>query len=187
MTSTRLLLPIALSLSLLTGCGSDGGGDDAELTGCEAYCDRIEVACQGGNAQYTARDQCLAACETFPEGTVADQDGHSVGCRTYHAGAALGDPATHCVHAGPGGDGACGENCEGFCSIVLDTCVDDNEAYTDLDDCLFACEDFADTEPFDSGDVSGDTLACRIYHASVATSDPDTHCEHTQPVSATCN
>ena len=35
-------------------------------------------------------------------------------------------------------------------------------------------------------DVDGDTLACRLYHASVATQDPVTHCPHVVPASPVC-
>ena len=85
------------------------------------------------------------------------------------------------------GAGVCGANCDGFCQIVQASCTGANEAYPSDEMCIEACMDFDDTEKFDVGDVAGDTLACRLYHASVATADPGTHCGHTEPVSATCN
>ena len=42
------------------------------------------------------------------------------------------------------------------------------------------------TEPYDAGDVAGNTFACRLYHLTVATTLPDAHCPHIQPTSATC-
>lgn len=182
--------PILLALAIsLAACGGDdaAGGPDAMLATCEDYCDEIMTNCSGAESQYSSRDICLDACATFPQGTAGQQTGNSLECRTYHAGAALGDAVTHCVHAGPGGAGVCGANCDGFCQIVQGSCTGADEAYASDVACIEACMDFTDTEKFDVGDVAGDTLACRLYHASVATADPGTHCAHTQPTSVTCN
>lgn len=180
-------LILASLIATLAACGNDsGGGDDTAVVTCDEYCDQIETHCAGALTQYTNRDGCLDICAAFDQGEPGDQGGNSLECRAYHAGAALGDPDTHCTHAGPGGAGLCGSNCEGFCTVVMAACTGGNEAYGSINECLTACMDFADTEPFDVSDVSGDTLACRLYHASVAMADPETHCAHTQPVSATC-
>jgi hypothetical protein len=79
----------------------------AELS-CDAYCASIATNCTGANTQYGMLDFCMASCESFPVGAATDTSGNTLGCRTYHAGAAAGDPAVHCVHAGPGGAGVCG-------------------------------------------------------------------------------
>ena len=49
----------------------------------------------------------MDACKMWYAGTDADTAGDTIGCRTYHAGAALGDPVTHCPHASPSGGGVC--------------------------------------------------------------------------------
>ncbi len=185
-TYPRVLAVLALSLA---ACGGDdaAGGPDAALATCSDYCDEIMTNCTGAEAQYTSRDICLDVCGTMAQGTPGDMAGGSVQCRAYHAGAALGDPTSHCVHAGPGGAGVCGDNCDGFCGIVVASCTGADMAYPSGSECLAACQGFDDTEQFDVSDVSGDTLACRLYHASVATADPATHCEHTGAVSAVCN
>ncbi len=190
-TAARSTLFAALSIGLvslagLSACGGDDGEPDAAGATCEDYCTRLQSNCAGANAQYTSRDQCIASCASYPQGAPDDQSGNSLECRNYHAGAALGAPGTHCVHAGPGGAGQCGSNCEGFCQLVMATCTDALEVYGSVTACLTACGGFDDTEAFDVSDVAGDTLACRIYHATVATQDANTHCEHTAPVSATC-
>jgi hypothetical protein len=185
--SRRHILATGSILCALAACGGGDDGPDAMPATCQAYCDDIVNNCTGDNTQYTSEAQCLAVCEAFEPGDVGAQSGNSLECRAYHAGAALGDADTHCSHAGPGGNGPCGSNCEGFCTLVLHACTGDDLAYASLDDCLDACEGFDDTEPYDSGDVGGDTLACRLYHATVATGDPVQHCEHTLPVSDTCN
>lgn len=183
----RASLLASLLLCTLAACGDDSsGGPDATTVSCDDYCDQIETNCSGALTQYTNRDGCLAICGSFTQGAAGTMSGNSLECRAYHAGAALGDPDTHCVHAGPGGAGVCGTNCEGFCTVVDGACTGANEAYASVAECMTACNGFTDDEPFDVSDVSGDTLACRLYHASVATSDPGTHCPHTQPTSATC-
>lgn len=163
--------------------GSSGGGAALD---CNTYCDAITANCTAANAQYSSKESCMGACAAFPVGAAADTSGNTLGCRTYHSGAAAMDAATHCVHAGPGGAGACGSNCEGFCAIAVATCPTE---HPDEATCMTTCMGFADTEPFDAGDVAGDTLACRLYHLSVAATDAAsamTHCAHTAAMSAPC-
>jgi hypothetical protein len=176
-----------LLVLLVAACGGGSSGPDAAVSTCADYCAEIATNCTGTDTQYTSVDQCMAACTAFPQGDPGAQSGNSLECRVYHTGAALGDPDTHCVHAGPGGGGLCGSNCDGFCQLVMSACTGTNEAYSSIQDCLTSCQAFDDTEPYDVSDVSGDTLACRIYHASVATADPTTHCPHTKPVSTMCH
>jgi hypothetical protein len=153
---------------------------------CDDYCTAIGANCTGVESQYGSMATCLAACAAFPQGTIGDMSGNTLECRDYHAAAAAADATTHCVHAGPGGAGVCGTNCDGFCQIVMDSCTGTEEAYATLGACTTACGGFTDTEKYDAGDMSGDTLACRLYHATAASTDPVTHCGHTEPVSATC-
>ena len=181
-----LLASLAASFALLAACGGDDGGPDAAPATCESYCDAILQNCVGAEAQYTNRDTCLDTCAAYDQGAPGAMSGNSLECRAYHAGQALGDPTTHCVHAGPGGAGTCGSNCEGLCAIVIDSCTGTNEVYASEQECLTACADFTDTEKYDASDRAGNTLACRLYHATVATGDPVTHCEHTLPVSDAC-
>lgn len=154
----------------------------AELS-CDAYCASIATNCTGTNTQYGMLDFCMASCESFPVGAATDTSGNTLGCRTYHAGAAAGDPAVHCVHAGPGGAGACGANCDGFCTVAMGACPD---AWPGLPECMTACAGFMDTEPYDAGDVGGNTLACRLYHATAAAFQPDPHCLHVKADSPPC-
>ncbi len=182
-----------------TACGGGGGSDESSAsdassgasdpTGqataldCKSYCDTITANCTSGNAQYASVQQCQSTCDAFTLGDEADRDGNTLGCRVYHADAAKGEPAMHCTHAGPGGAGQCGSNCEGFCTIAGEACPG---TFADDAACLSACADFSDSEPFDAGDKAGDSLACRLYHLTVATEDPDKHCAHIVSDSPTC-
>ncbi len=162
-----------------TGAATTGG----EALGCDAYCATIATSCTGTQTQYGSKDTCLATCAAFPPGTPADTSGNSLGCRTYHAGAAAQDPMTHCTHAGPGGDGVCGGNCESFCVIAADACPD---AWPDDAACQTACATFAPEEKYDATDIAGNTFACRLYHLTAAAFDPATHCGHIKGNSPPC-
>jgi hypothetical protein len=172
----------------------DAGGDEEDSGGvttptCAAYCAEIQGNCTGANSQYGDMATCMASCPSFPVGTGSDMAGNTLGCRIYHAGAADGDPGTHCVHAGPGGGGACGDPCDGFCAIAEDACTGANEQFADNAACMTACEGFTDDDPFDTSDTDGDNLSCRLYHLTVAaTSDTmaGLHCDHIPAASDPC-
>ncbi|APR82011.1 Hypothetical protein A7982_07360 [Minicystis rosea] len=169
-----------------TGGSGGGSGGAADTPNCDEYCTKVTTNCTGATAVYTSKEVCVAACKYIPVGTAADTTGNTLGCRTYHAGAAAGSTANatlHCPHAGPGGAEYCGSNCDGYCNLAMGACP---SLYSKLDDCLTTCATFTDTEPFTS-QVSGNTLQCRLYHASVAAGD-DTHCDHigTSPSPGTC-
>jgi hypothetical protein len=166
--------------------GTTMPGDDTTgtpVTGCTAYCDTIETNCAGDFSQYGTREMCEATCATFAPGTDGDMMGNSLACRTYHAGAAAMANDVHCGHAGPGGDMACGSNCEGFCGIAAAVCP---EAWPDIAACAMACGTFDPGEKYDATDVKGNTFACRLYHLTAATVDPVVHCGHIKGDSPTC-
>lgn len=154
--------------------------------GCEMYCSAMMAACGGVNAQYTSVESCIGACGGMPPGNPGETSGNSLSCRIYHAGMASIDPAVHCVHAGPSGAGACGQNCEGFCAIANSICPAEHPT---VDQCLGNCQVFPDTEPYNTEDAAGDTLACRIYHLMIAATSPgdaEVHCGHTLAGSPVC-
>ena len=182
----------------LAACGGDDGGatvdgppggnpdsPPAQLS-CASYCGAIQANCTGTNAQFGTAAACMATCATWTVGTTADQMGNTLGCRTYHAGAAAGSPAVHCTHAGPGGDGFCGSNCEGFCTLVQGVCTGANEVYADAPECMTACAGFATSPPYSAEVQGGDSFACRLYHATVASTLPNDHCSHPGEVSLPC-
>src|SRR5262245_9550776 len=192
----HLRLGLAFSF-LLAACGGgdDGATIDAPMgnpdsppvqLSCATYCASVMGNCTTANEQFSSMSDCMNSCATWPMGTAADQSGNTLGCRTYHAGAAAGNPGLHCRHAGPGGDGACGANCEGFCTLVLGVCTGGNEVYADTGECMTACGGFATTPAYSSSVQSGDSLACRLYHATAASSSATTHCPHTAEGSGTC-
>jgi len=87
-------------------------GDNTCGSWCTVYCDLIQNACYGSNAQYTSTAQCMDVCGNFSSGGApGDASGNTVQCRIYHAGVAGSDITNnahvHCPHAGPSGGGVC--------------------------------------------------------------------------------
>lgn len=159
------------------------GGDNP---GCAMYCAAMMSSCIGVDAQYPGLDSCLGACAGLPPGAPGETSGNSLACRAYHAGMASISPEVHCVHAGPGGAGACGQNCDGFCAIATAICPAEHPS---VDGCLADCAGFMDTEPYNTEDAAGDTLACRLYHLTIAATSPgdaEVHCGHTIAQSPPC-
>jgi hypothetical protein len=73
-----------------------------------------------------------------------------------------------------------GNDCATLCAAVTANCSADNIQYMDAAQCAAYCAAAA-WPAGDVGDMTGNTIACRIYHAGVAAGDPDTHCGHAGP------
>jgi hypothetical protein len=159
-----------------TTSSSSGTGGGTQTLSCDAYCADVMANCTAENAQFETVENCVASCKAYPVGTADDQSGNTLGCRTYHAGAAASDPATHCVHAGPGGDGTCGDNCDGYCQIAMMWCTGANEVYTALADCQADCATRATDVKFDVSKDSGNEVACLLSHVQAASTVPEDHC-----------
>ncbi|MGC4087113.1 MAG: hypothetical protein QM756_04255 [Polyangiaceae bacterium] len=117
---------------------------------CDDYCKLVDAICSGNAAVYEDVDQCKAVCKYFAIGEVGDQTEDTLTCRKYHTQNAIALPATHCAHAGPGGDGHCGDtmtgNCDSYCSLLNNVCPAELAgAFTDIDGCLADCADLPDS------------------------------------------
>jgi hypothetical protein len=126
-------------------------------------------------------DTCMNSCTAIPVGGSADTSGNTLGCRIYHAHAAMSmnNPGLHCPHAGPGGDGVCGSICDGYCQIAMKFCVGANKVYNDLNDCQTTCASFPNTKRFNVTDpMLQDTKeqACLLYHVQEGSANPPDHC-----------
>ncbi|MCA9708619.1 MAG: hypothetical protein KDK70_22410, partial [Myxococcales bacterium] len=69
-------------------------------------------------------------------------------------------------------------SCEAYCGIYMDACQDFGE-YANEQHCLDHCAQW----PIGTmADTAGDSLGCRTYHVTVASStDPQLHCPHAGP------
>ena len=80
------------------------------------------------------------------------------------------------------GSGESGEeaelSCSNYCAIYMDACQDYSE-FANPQHCLDHCAQW----PVGTvEDVAGDSLGCRTYHVTVASStDPNLHCPHSGP------
>lgn len=192
-------LPSASAGGPASGGGAPGGDEQPESGGaagataaapddvCAQYCELMGEYCVGESLQYRDEAQCLRICRAFPVGALDDDRVNTASCRRRYAAKAryLAGPelATGCAYAGPGGDGRCGSNCEGLCSIAMTACsavVSEPYFYESFDACLLDCEGLPMTR-YQYGAVSaGNSLECRLFHASSAImGDADEHCEHT--------
>jgi hypothetical protein len=168
----------------------------ASTDACTAYCTAIMTNCTGGAQQYKDQATCMKACSFLPAGTAGDNSGDSIACRTTAAMAAATDttmPKASCWHAGPLGYGACGEECEAFCTLTMGYCSAASgytgaPVYASYDECHLICGnfgrvvDFADPGIYSANAVMGDTLECRAYHlvdnAMVDAAGQAIHCPH---------
>lgn len=146
---------------------------------CRDYCKLIAVACQGDHAVYEPGAQCEKACEALEPGDSTEQVGvNSIGCRRNHAyNAMLAAPEMHCTHAGPAGEGVCGDNCDSYCRLLEAACEDD---FTTTDECLEECKALdgsAMGSPYALADIEdGNNFQCRLRAVVRAFVDPE-QCE----------
>ena len=169
-----------------------GSGDPS----CEAFCRNVAGACPDEFATFESEDQCMAVCAQWPLGDVDEREELTVGCRQYHAGAALSAPETHCRHTGPGGDGMCTAetyegNCEGYCFLLEPACPDAfAEAGGTQEDCQAACQaDFEDDGAAANSNYSVEIaleggLQCRMLMVSRALDGTADACNHVRATDA---
>jgi hypothetical protein len=170
--------------------GEGGAGSAPEPPSlCQSYCAAVSAACVGPHTQYIDLDACLASCAALPEGAPGDTAGNSVHCRATYAEKAPSEPYTYCTWAGPGGDGKCGTNCDGFCTLMMQACtasttLSSKDYYESLEACHASCDRLPDVGSYDASDslqqMGSDHVQCRLYHvgAALAEADPITHCPH---------
>jgi hypothetical protein len=174
---------------------------------CTDYCELTMNTCHNKGEedlrQYETLQDCLNVCAKGPvnsleleAGKTQDKDRDTVACRRYHAyNALLFDRPYHCNHAGPAGDGHCGDLCTSYCQLVKKACERNgyNQDFPNGDEqCKAQCEMIpavaalkqADKPIADLkynvglGQAGKDTIQCRLYHTSKAFGSPATECEH---------
>jgi hypothetical protein len=153
---------------------------------CAEFC-RFNIAgCTGDLAVYESEKQCMAVCNALPPGLNRDREENTIGCRSYHTFNSLIVPVSHCAHTGPGGDGHCGidavgktGNCESYCILAEKAC---GAVFTAKYPSQSACQVDCSTQPDAFGAKldnkysvataqTGNTMQCRLLHASRALSD----------------
>ena len=171
------------------GGGGAGSGGGAAQT-CAAYCADNAANCTGELDQWGGTimpdgTQCEKTCATWDVGMASDTMGNTLGCHIYHSGAAKAAPMDHCIHSGPSGADQCGAPCDNFCELAAKACTGMDFPFTDDADCKAACAAWAKDPTYSATTVSGDSYACRLYHATAAAADKS-HCPHIADVSPVC-
>jgi hypothetical protein len=171
---------------------------------CDAYCDSMLNECIGPDSQYENRRTCMEVCTLLDKNAnySTATEGNTIRCRqkaleqASESGDALTDRTMLCAQAGPGGGSGCtavptSPNCEGYCALYVLGCGGDSKnpfASPDLGDdlagdqtsCIRKCSAVAPMDTnyaFQAGQMSGDTLGCRLYYASAAVVNPDEYCD----------
>ncbi|MRG97693.1 hypothetical protein [Polyangium spumosum] len=80
---------------------------------------------------------------------------------------------------GGSGGGAAAVDCDKYCTDIAADCTGEFQQYADKASCMGTCAGLPDTGK--DADAVGNTMQCRIYHASVAATDPALHCPHAGP------
>lgn len=177
------------SIGAAAAVGGEAGAGPEPATPCERYCQAISEGCTGASAQYTDLEACLVTCPYLPEGAPGDAAGNTLHCRLNYALKAPSEPVTYCTWAGPGGDGMCGSNCDGFCALMTATCTEAStdgpgDYFASYEECLGTCAVVPALGGYSATDESttggADIFECRLYHvaAAIYADDPAVHCPH---------
>ena len=190
----------AVGASAGTDASSAGAGGDSTnqpQSTCDHYCDVVLANCTGKYEQYRNRMQCLEVCKRLPEGAPNDRLVNTVECRIAQAELAESEAPHYCKSAGPLGEGRCGSNCEGYCSLMDATCTkattDGNielSYFSDTAACLENCgamtadplgpTQYSSSSTIEPNSLIGNNLYCRTYHvaAGIEQDAPSEHCPH---------
>jgi hypothetical protein len=155
--------------------GADGDPNSPHSILCARYCTAVMKNCTGPVQVYESPTVCRRVCARLDAGENNARSGNSINCRLFHANQIelIGEEETECPAAGPGGDGVCGENCDGYCTLLAALCP-----VTLSLECRVSCPSIPDQGGYDSSHTSGGDLQCRLYHVSAATIDATFHCPH---------
>ncbi len=165
--------------------GSAGADAPNFISGtlCERYCGAVTQNCTGAFAVYANYDNCLAVCALLPEGMEGETEHDTVGCRFTASLFAPTEVAYYCPAAGPGGNGVCGTDCEGYCQLLVGVCSEYSEVELKYDECKKSCAELQDLGTYTVDPTAelyeGNHVQCRLYHVSAAaTGDTEAHCQH---------
>jgi hypothetical protein len=110
-----------------------------------------------------------------------DSGGNDVQQQKDTGGGNSSNPDTGPGDSGPGID-ASALDCNYYCDSIIAACTATNNQYLDKATCVAMCANIPNDAG--AGAQSGDSLACRMYHLSVAatsSANAATHCPHAGP------
>jgi hypothetical protein len=179
----------------LGACLIDEHPFDQNLANCTDYCTQVTSHCMGDNKVYDRPESCMAVCALMDPGDRLGGSNDSattntLACRLQLLSSNQVFEGNQCPSVGPGGNDKCGNDCEALCTLRQQVCSGIPEEagldeLADLSTCERECGALAvktlDTEQ----DIKGDTLQCRLVHASEAAISPQLaqlHCLHSQVI-----
>ena len=186
-----VMFRVGAALGLAVGCASVFGIDEAceigapgcaPLEPCLEYCAQISDKCFVGAPQYEdPRLECESLCPYFQRSSDGTAVGNTLECRLERARSSGGEQSD-CPAAGRGSNGACGTNCDAYCSLMLTVCPAQYEQFDtsgagDEAACHAVCESMVDANvaydplPFGEAarlDQGQPTLHCRFWHLGTA-------------------
>jgi len=158
---------------------------EAANPNCTTYCNAVGSYCTSYLAVgYQDVSYCLEACQTMTKGSDTDTTGNTAGCRQYHAIAAgVSNPTVNCAAASVSGGEVCGTPCESYCFFMSSSCWQEfspaGTATFNNPACLSICQAvYPNTGVNYPIDQSGDSVQCRLYHASASWVNAGIHCPH---------
>jgi hypothetical protein len=69
-------------------------------------------------------------------------------------------------------------DCASYCTGIMARCTGAVQQYESMESCVNVCGKFAAGT---LGEMTGNTLGCRVYHTEAAAEDAAVHCEHAGP------
>jgi len=152
----------------------------------------MTAMCYANQTGYSSNAACLSISAQIPAGVITDQGQNSLYCRIYHATVAVSsmtNAVTHCPHTGQAGQGVCGSNCAAYCTqYITGNCANGGATagttlFANEADCETKCATWStgSMAGMNMNPVAENSLACRLYHLGVASTDATsaaTHCPH---------
>lgn len=132
------------------------------------------------SATWVACSDSGTATDGGTDGTTGNDSGGGTDTGTPDTGMG-GDAGTDTGGGMDGGsDGAIALNCNAYCTSIMQVCTAGNAQYLDMATCTAMCGKLT---VGDAGAMTGNTLACRAYHLSVAAQMgmAAMHCPHAGP------
>ncbi|WP_437586574.1 hypothetical protein [Sorangium sp. So ce1000] len=93
-------------------------------------------------------------------------------------GGSDGDGGSGATTSSSSGGGTPEVSCSTYCTAIMANCTGDGVQYGSQESCEAFC---ANLPAGTAGDTTGNSLACRAYHADAAKADALTHCIHAGP------
>lgn len=172
-------------------------GGDVCGTHCDLYCTLAETVCTGGDALFSSRQACVAACselggmdDVLPNVSVTPQlfgYGDTVTCRLHHlqAAAVQNNAGLHCKHADPVPEAltcsnTASPNVTNYCVFASEFCGDHLAGVATLDACRASVEavsaQYREAGFMSFTDTNVNSIGCLNYWVMLAPLDAATYC-----------